>query len=390
MEAMRCLLGRLTLLGGSVLLTAAAAVAQYQPASARTAQPAEQMSATDREMQQMLQQLTTLSERLLKNAESPQSWQYQLQQADLLLNIAVRSKGKERDNWLKMAVESYHAASVQSPPNERTAQERLMQLPGMIRQYFPGSTQYSYAALQVVRADHSRQLGKDGMDRSIAQESLRQRLLRFAQEYPRSAEATAAIKESAQISESLGKNDDACRCYRFLSENHPGTPVGREARASLRRLGGMNGEHVTLKLPHLYATTAQGDPRFDLRELAGNMIVIYFWSSDSESAEGFEGLKRITDRYRSSGLEVVYVNMDNDPARARQSLAGKLTAGTHVILKDGLKDDLAERYGIVSLPQIFLVGRDGRLIQHSLTATQLESTLSEHISLRDDRVGRKR
>jgi hypothetical protein len=377
---MRCPLGWLAILTGSVTLTTGTAVAQsLQPAGA-LALPAEQMSPDDRELQQMLQQLTTLSETLLRNAESPQSWQYQLQQADLLLQIASRSKVEERDTWLKMAIENYHAAAVQSPPEEQSAYFRLVQLPAYILRYYPGCKLHSQAALQEIRADHTRMLAREGMVRSKADDHLRQRLMQFGQANPQVPEATKAIKESAQICESLGRNDEACRCYRYLAEAHARTDTAREARSALRRLGGLNGEPVRLQLPLLYSVSA-GDQVFDSQELEGKLVVLSFWSARDQTAEDFESLRRLTDRYRSGGLEVVFVTMDADSSKVREFLTGRLTAGTHIVLKEGLKSPLCERYGIDTVPTMLLVGKDGRLLEHSLSASQLETVLSGHITL---------
>lgn len=359
-------------------------VSQVQPAQpaqpsqpAQPAQAAEQPTPAEKELQELMQRLTKVSEELVKNIESPQSWQYQLQQADLLLQIASRSQ-QDRDTWLKMAIESHHSAAVSSPESDRTAWDRMVQLPAVLAKYFPGNKLQGYAALMEIRAENSRMLGKEGVDQEKAKENLRQRLLRFAQDHHAAPEATKAILEAAQISESMGKTADACASYRALAENHAGKEVAREARAALRRLGGMNGEVVSLTLPLLYPTSAQPGQSFDLRELQGKLVVLYFWATDAAgAAEGFDALKRVTDQYQFRGLEVVYVNMDGDMARAQQYLSGKLTAGTHVLMKDGRKSAMAERYGLDKLPQIFLIGKDGGLVKHSLTAGSVESAVAD-------------
>src|SRR5207237_307409 len=152
--------------------------------------------------------------------------------------------------------------------------------------------------------------------------------------------------------------DDACSCYRRLAENYPGLPLARKARGALRRLGGLDGETVDLRLPLLYPAPG-GEQPFDLKEMRGQMVLIYFWSSTSAAAEGFDALNRLTDRYQYRGLQVVYVNLDGDTDKAKEFLNGRLTAGTHVFERGGLNGGIAEHYGIQELPQLFLVGTDG-------------------------------
>jgi hypothetical protein len=374
-DAMRRASRWLTVLVSSLSL-AAGAFAQA-PARVAPGQPVETMSPADQEMQSLLEQLSRVSDNLVRNIQSPQAWRYQAEQGDLLLQLASRSKKvEERNNWLKMAVDSYYSAAVQSGDNEPAAQQRLAQLPALLAQHFPGNTLFSYAAMRGVHADYTRALAKGG-DPAQAQDVLRQRLLRFAQEYPRVPEAPQAIMDAAGLGESLGKTDDACRSYRYLAEHYPAQPLCRKARGALRRLGGLDGETVELKLPLLYPGSTGDDKTFDLKQMRGSVVLLYFWASTSpQAAEGFEALKRLTDRYQYHGLEVVYVNLDGDASKAKEYLAGRLIAGTHVVQPGGLNGAIAQRYGIEELPQMFLVGKDGGLVRHSLPPAQFEAALS--------------
>ena len=169
--------------------------------------------------------------------------------------------------------------------------------------------------------------------------------------------------------------DDACRVYRKLTETYPGTDVARTARESLARLGGMDGTAVDFTLPLLYPAHANAKP-FDMKDVRGKAVLVHFWTSGSpDAAEGFREIKRLTDR----GMEVVYVNLDGDPAKAKAFLSGQLTAGTHVFDPKGGKSELMDRYGVDKLPQTFLVDGKGALVRHSLHGTQLETAVGVHL-----------
>jgi hypothetical protein len=328
----------------------------------------------------LLQQLTVLGETLLREIQSPNVWKLQVQQGDLLLQIAHRSKGAERDNFLRMAIDTYHSAALQSPANERLAWDRLTQMPDHILHYFPGCNLYSAAALKGLRAQHMHQQQSGPGNSAQNEVALAQRLLTFAQQYPQASEAPQVIQEAAQIYETQGKKDEAGRCQRLLADQYPGTPVARKARLALRRLGGINGEIIPLQVPLVYPTSANESPSFDLRDLQAELIVLLFWSSDSPGlAEEFDAVKRLTDRYHGRGLEVVYVCMDEDVNRAREYLSGRVLTGTHVWLKDGLKSAFAERYGLERLPEAFLLTRDRAVLTPSLLATQMEAAVAAHL-----------
>jgi tetratricopeptide (TPR) repeat protein len=391
---MKCLLTCLTALGSALLIaTGASAAPRTLPQSVQAAQPPAPASAPaatapaaggqvsadpeDREVQALLARLGEYGEYISKNPDAPQSWRYQMAQADVMLQLSVRSKNaKERDDWLRSAIDSYYSAAVQSPEKEQMAYQRLAQLPGQIQRAYPGNNLFAYAALQEVQADYMRVLAKSPEEASKAQEHLLGRLVKFAEEYPGAEETPKVLLDAAQLCETLGKVDDARRYYRHLAEHHAGKPVGRKANGSLWRLG-MAGEMIDLKAPLLFGDTGNNPPLFDIATLRPSLVIIYFWTSASEGAlADFQTLKRLTDRYAYRGLEVVFVNLDQEPAKAREFMTGRLTSGTHLHESGGLDSPMAEKFGLQSLPQAFVVGREGKLIQHTLKASEVEGVVT--------------
>jgi hypothetical protein len=357
----------------SFLLTTPVLPAQ-QPASPPAA-PA--LAPADRDVQALLEKLTAASELIARNSNSPQVWRHQLAQAEVLLQLAARTQGKERDNWLHLAVDSHYSAAVQCPENEPAAYHRLAQLPAEIARAFPGSTAATYAIRQQIQVDHLRALNKGGEDPDKVQQRLRDRLLAFAREVPQAPEAAKAVLDAGEISEGLGKTNEARDCYRYLMEHFAGNPLARKAGGSLRRLG-LDGETIHFELPLLYSA---GDPPYNLDQERGRIVIVYFWSSASTGAgEDLRALKDLSSRYRAHGLQIVQVNLDADPAKGRAFLAGRLTAGIHLYQGGGLEGAVAERYGIQSLPQVFVVGKEGKLLQHSRPVSQVESTVSRHLT----------
>ncbi len=340
---------------------------------------ASQAGADDPELRRLLDKLSALSDVIGGNGQSADVWQSQLEQAGVLFQIAERSKPGEQPNWLRMAVDSYYSAAVQSPTNEIAAVKQLGRLPERIVAAFPRSALASYAALQIVEADYVRAITRDGEHPDQARAVLHDGLLHFVKAYPKAPEAPKAVLDAAEISEALGKIDNARFCYRYLADNFAGQPVARKAGGALRRLG-LAGEPMRMELPLLYAPPI-GDHAFDLKELRGKLVAVYFWSSATpEAGDDLQTLKDIASKYQDRGLEVVYVNVDDDPEKARTFLDGRLTVGTHVFQRGGLDGPVAERYGIQTLPQMFLIGRDGNVLRQSMQASQLEAEVSGRVA----------
>lgn len=363
---------------GSSLLIAANAVAypsvapNSAPVVAPTPSASSEQLADERAMRPLLERLSQLSQLIDRDAQSPQAWQYHLEQAEVLLRLAGHSRDKERDSTLRMAVDGFYSAALLAPKDQPSAAERLRQLPQRLARAFPGSPVVHYAVLQEIQADCLRVLESTG-DNAKSQQHRCTRLLQFAQEHPDMPEASQAVLEAGRISESLGETKEASRCYRYLMEHFSGDAAARKAEGALWRLEDGHGL-VRLQLPLLYASGRGSADAFNVDQCRGKLVVVYFWTSTSpQVAEDFESLKQLTDRHGGRDLEVVYVSVDDDAAQGRAFLSGRLTAGVHLYQAGGLHGSVAERDGIQEVPQAFLLGRDGRLLKHSLPVSRLET-----------------
>jgi hypothetical protein len=363
------------LVGGVLALTPPKPIA-----ATPSTDPAVTISPEDRDTQTLLAKVSEYSNYILRNAESKQIYRYQIAQGDLMLQVAVRCKNvKERDHWLRMAVDTYHGAMVGSPENDLTAHNRLLQLRSEIVASYPGCAVGTYAGLQEIQADYLRTLNKAGDKPEQAQQHRLQRLVHFASENRNDPDAPKVIMEAAHTYESMKKAEDARKCYRYLADTYPTIAEGRKAGGCLWRMG-LSGEAVSLKLPVLFPTTDPDANEYDLATARGKIAVVYFWSCKcGQVEEDMQALKHLTDRFQYKGVEVVYVNLDDDPKEAKAFLAGRLNSGIQVYQKGGLGSPVAERYGLQALPQTFLVGKDGSLLKHSVQSSQIELEVSSQM-----------
>ncbi len=74
------------------------------------------------------------------------------------------------------------------------------------------------------------------------------------------------------------------------------------------------------------------------------------------------------------GSKIVTVNLDDTLAAANQALAGNQLPGTH-LHDNGMESALATQYGIIAMPTIILVGKDGRVIDRSIQMGDLEDAI---------------
>ena len=94
-------------------------------------------------------------------------------------------------------------------------------------------------------------------------------------------------------------------------------------------------------------------------------------------AGDFVKLKAVLEANKAAGVELLSVNLDNKPEEAKAFLAGKDLPGTHLYQAGGLEGKLATDYGITMLPNLFVVGKDGKVVNRSGQIANVEEDLKK-------------
>jgi hypothetical protein len=344
--------------------------------AAGTCRAAPPAPAEDGELDRLNEQLGRVGEAVSRAQDPGQLAALSVQQADLLRQVAARSKVEDRPALVRSIADCLHAAAVNSRPGDRAAQQRLLALHEEVTRQAPGSALAAYVAYREMQADHLGALASGG-DITQIQPAWRQRLAGFAQAYPQADDAPQAVMEAAQVSEAMGRTDWARAAYTHLARTYPTHPLAAKAQGAVRRLS-LEGEVLRLALPRLDGAGSHDVP-FDIDELRGRLVLVYFWaSSDGRAATDFPRLAEALRKHAGVGLELLCVNMDRSPEEARSCLSGTAAPGVHVFQRDGLEGRLATRYGLASLPKLILVGRDGRVLSASVEAGTVADTLAKH------------
>ena len=131
----------------------------------------------------------------------------------------------------------------------------------------------------------------------------------------------------------------------------------------------------------LAGSTLTSGARFDVKSLSGKVVVVYYWASwNGQCAGDMEKLKNLLTVYGGKGLEVVCVNLDATPAEAKNFLQGKPVPTTQLYEQGGMTGKLGEQYGIMVLPTMFLVGKDGKVINHAEQMTTVEDNVKKALN----------
>src|SRR5262249_49934482 len=147
--------------------------------------------------------------------------------------------------------------------------------------------------------------------------------------------------------------------YAKVVQGHPGTDVARKAAGSLRRLE-LVGKPLALK------GTGLQNESIDAAQYRGKTVLVIFWASWATPFKTeLPELKKIAEKYRDRGLEVVGVNLDNERAEVDAFLKENPLAWPQVFEGGGLEGRLAIEYGITSVPTMFLADTQGQVINRN-------------------------
>src|SRR5262249_41089327 len=122
---------------------------------------------------------------------------------------------------------------------------------------------------------------------------------------------------------------------------------------------------------------------FNINQLLGKTVVVYYWASwnDSRCKTDFATLRALLDTYGPKGLALVCVNLDNAKEEATRFLQSVPAPGFHLYAAGGLAGPLATEYGMMVLPNLFLVDKEGKVVSRTIQQVNgLEEELKKRLN----------
>src|SRR5262249_33439880 len=118
--------------------------------------------------------------------------------------------------------------------------------------------------------------------------------------------------------------------------------------------------------------------------LRNKLVVVYYWASWNQQCVGdFAKLKLLLDSYAGKGLELVCVNLDDRQEDATTFIRKVQPPGTHLFQSQqgqvGLDSKLPLVYGIMLLPTLFFVGKDGKVLSRTVQVSTLEDAIKQQL-----------
>jgi thiol-disulfide isomerase/thioredoxin len=329
----------------------------------------------DKEMQALLDQLKQLDDGMGKTATSgAEAVRYNLARAELLDKVVVKAKEDQRDPWVRQVADCLGTAAQNSPPGDKAAYQKLVKLEERIVAAMPGSTLAGYVIFREISADYAARMSDKKPNFEELQQWWVKKLSEFVQGYSKSEDAADALGQLGMVSELMGKETEAKNWYQKLARDFADKPAAQKAQGAIRRLE-CEGKPFELSAPTLDGGS------FDIAKLKGKLVAVYYWASWNGQCVGdFAKLKLLLDTNAKQGLELVCVNLDSSKDDATAFLKRSPVPGTHLFKDGGLDNSpLAAQYGIMVLPNLFLLDKDGKVLSRTVQVATLEEELKKQL-----------
>jgi hypothetical protein len=322
------------------------------------------------ELAKFVEELTTLDKAFGTAGDmSPAaSAKHHLVRADLLEKIVGKVKPTEREPWIRQVADSLSTAA---QSGDETGLQRLQSLVKQLVEAMPGHNLTAYVVFREMQAEYARKIGTEKNFADVQTDWL-ERLGKFVSTYPKADDAADALLQCGMVSEFLNKEVEAKNWYGQLVKAFPDKPQGVKAAGAVRRLD-LEGKSLTLSGPLL------NDPNtnFDLEQFSGKIVIVYYWASwNSQCLGDFAKLKLITEQ-NTGKVELVSVNLDDTADKAKAYLARSPVPGTHLHQPGGLEGALATQYGVMVLPNVFLVGKDAKVVNKAAQIANVEEEIKK-------------
>jgi hypothetical protein len=294
---------------------------------------------------------------------------------EILEQIVAKLEAKDQETWLKLLADALSAASEGEKPGGKHI-TRLQQLRESIAKG-QNTALGAYITFRYLIAENSIALATTGNEAGgfdVIQARWRTNLEDFIKTYPTSEEAPEAMLRLAMATEYLRDGESKAKeWYSRLAREYPRHPHAAKAAGAVKRLDS-EGKPLELVGPRL-----DNGQAFDAANLRGKVVVVYYFASWSRALAGdVQKLIALEREYGPKDLVLIGVCLDNDARTAAQTVASFQVPGIILHAPGGLDaSPLAANYGIVVVPHVFVVGKDGKIVNRNAQATTVEEDVKK-------------
>jgi thiol-disulfide isomerase/thioredoxin len=290
------------------------------------------------------------------------------EQVGVLEQVVAAADESEKPFWVRQLAETI-AAGVQ----EGMLPDGIGKLEALAKSVGGDESLAAFVAFRIASARYAANMQQPGADVGKVQAAWLEELKQFVDTYPKAADAAEAMLQMGISDEFSGEEKAALERYTAIVQAFPDSLSAKKARGAARRLESV-GKQLVLK-----GTSVDGKP-VSLDALRGKPLLVHYWATWCEPCKvDIAQIRELYAKYGPKKFAVVGIALDSDKQQLAKFLAAKPIPWPQLHEAGGLDGRLAEELGVLTLPTMFLLDAEGKVVDRNLVITDLEKKLDSLI-----------
>ena len=290
------------------------------------------------------------------------------EQVAILEQVAAMADESDKAFWSRQLAETL-AASVQ----DGSLPEGIARLEQLAKASAGDEPMEAFVLFRLASARYAASMQQPGVDVDTVQNAWLEELRSFVEKHPSAPDAAEAMLQMGIADEFSGREKEALERYGAIVKDFPESGSAKKARGAVRRL-----ESVGKPLS-LAGTTLDGKS-VSLESLRGVPVLVHYWATWCEPCKvDIAQIRELHAKYGPKKFAVVGITLDSDKQQLAKFLAAKPIPWVQLHDGGGLDGRLAEELGVLTLPTMFLLDAEGKVVDRNLAITDLEKKLDAMI-----------
>jgi thiol-disulfide isomerase/thioredoxin len=322
--------------------------------------------------QKLIAEFEQLDTALAKATSDKQIADLHARRADVMEQlIAASSDGEQRANWIRQFADIVSAAMQNGAFAD--GGRRLTALHELLAKDARNAELAGYVKFRYMTAAYTQSLQQPMADYAKIQDQWLESLKAFVSEYPQSPDAAEAMLQLALAQEFAGQEDEAKKWYGRIATDFVSSPLAQKATGATRRLDSV-GKPIDLR------GKATDGTQVDLNAYRGRMVLIHYWATWCEPCkQDLEVLKRLQAKYATQGFSLIGISLDNDAESLANYLKTNRLPWPQLYEPGGLDGRFANELGILTLPTMLLIDKQGKVLSRNMHAAELDTELGKQL-----------
>jgi len=301
-------------------------------------------------------------------AAGPERAALAAEQVGVLEKVVEAADPDQRGFWTRQLAETI-AASVQ----EGALPDGIGRLEAIVAGASGDDALEAFVAFRLASARYAAAMQEPGADVGKVQTAWLEELAAFVERHPSAPDAAEALLQMGIADEFGGEEKRALSRYEAIVNDFPESGSAKKARGAARRLQSVG---RTLAL----SGTAVDGAAVSLESLKGVPVLVHYWATWCEPCKvDIAQIKELYAKYGPKKFAVVGIALDTDKQALAKFLAQKPLPWPQLHEAGGLDGRLAEELGVLTLPTMFLLDAEGKVVDRNLVIADLEKKLEEMV-----------